>query len=162
MVADGRLVATVRPVVGQIRTDEHKLQRILVNLIENAAKYAPDGPIEIEVMAAGARVLFFVIDHGPGIGTADRDRVFERFVQLNQTLTRSQGGLGLGLYLCRQLATVLDGELVLTETPGGGCSFCLAVSRDLKATDEGDASRTGGGGVLRRPDRPSESPTVPA
>ena len=157
VVTDGRLVATVRPVVGQIRTDEHKLQRILVNLIENAAKYAPDGPIEIEVMAAGARVLFFVIDHGPGIAPADRERVFERFVQLNQSLTRSQGGLGLGLYLCRQLATVLDGELVLTETPGGGCSFCLAVSRELQATDDSDARRGGGGGVLRRPDRPTET-----
>src|SRR5437763_1451331 len=138
VVSDGRVVATVRPVVGQVRTDEHKLQRILVNLIENAAKYAPDGPIEIEVMAAGARVLFFVIDHGPGIAVRDRERVFERFVQLNQTLTRSQGGLGLGLYLCRQLATVLDGELVLTETPGGGSSFCLAVTGDLRASEEGD------------------------
>ena len=150
--ADGRVVATVRPVVGQVRTDEHKLQRVLVNLIENAAKYAPDGPIEIEAMAAGARVLFFVIDHGPGIAVRDRERVFERFVQLNQTLTRSQGGLGLGLYLCRQLATVLDGELVLTETPGGGSSFCLAVSRDLRASEEGDQLRAAGG-VLRRPER---------
>lgn len=159
VVADGRVVATVRPVVGQVRTDQHKLQRILVNLIENAAKYAPDGPIEIEVMAAGARVLFFVIDHGPGIAGPDRDRVFERFVQLNQTLTRSQGGLGLGLYLCRQLATVLDGELILTETPGGGCSFCLAVSRDLQATEESDDLRPGGG-VLRRP-KPDQA-QVPA
>jgi signal transduction histidine kinase len=142
VVADGRVVATVRPVAGRVRTDEHKLQRILVNLIENAAKYAPDGPIEIEVMAAGARVLFFVIDHGPGIDVADRERVFERFVQLDQTTTRSQGGLGLGLYLCRQLATVLDGELVLTETPGGGCSFCVAVNRDLRPMDELAAPHT--------------------
>ena len=162
VVTDGRVVATVRPVVGQVRTDEHKLQRILVNLVENAAKYAPDGPIEIEVMAAGARVLFFVIDHGPGIASADRERVFERFVQLNQSLTRSQGGLGLGLYLCRQLATVLDGELVLTETPDGGCSFCLAVSRDLKPTEDADTLRSNGG-VLRRPQPgPAPAPTVPA
>ena len=57
------------------------------------------------------------------------DEVFERFVQLDQSLTRPQGGLGLGLYLCRQLARLLDGELVLTETPGGGCTFCLAIDR---------------------------------
>ncbi|HEV3226809.1 MAG TPA: HAMP domain-containing sensor histidine kinase [Acidimicrobiales bacterium] len=152
VATDGRVVATVRPVSGVIRTDESKLQRVLLNLIENAAKYAPDGPIEIEVMAAGARVVFFVTDHGPGIAAADRERVFERFVQLNQSLTRSQGGLGLGLYLCRQLATVLDGELVLTETPGGGCSFCLAVSRDLSSTVEAaDAPPSAAGGVLRRP-----------
>jgi signal transduction histidine kinase len=152
LVTEGRVVATVRPVVGQVRTDEQKLHRILVNLIENAGKYAPDGPIEIEVMAAGARVVFFVTDHGPGIAAGDRDRVFERFVQLDQSLTRSQGGLGLGLYLCRQLALVLDGELVLTEAPGGGCSFCLAVSRDLRSTTEAtDPSVGKGGAVLRRP-----------
>src|SRR5260221_409538 len=103
-------------------------------------------------MAAGARVVFFVTDHGPGISTNDRERVFERFVQLDQSLTRSRGGLGLGLYLCKQLAEVLDGELVLTETPGGGCSFCLAVSRDLQSTaTESDARPSATGGVLRRP-----------
>ncbi len=152
VVTEGRVVASVRPSNGEIRTDAQKLQRVLVNLIENAAKYAPDGPIEIDVMAAGARVVFFVTDHGPGIAPNDRERVFERFVQLDQSLTRSRGGLGLGLYLCKQLAEVLDGELVLTETPGGGCSFCLAVSRDLKPTvDDTDVRPTGSGGVLRRP-----------
>jgi signal transduction histidine kinase len=160
VVTEGRVVATIRPVSGIIRTDEQKLSRILVNLIENAGKYAPDGPIEIEVMAAGARVVFFVTDHGPGIAAADRDRVFERFVQLDQSLTRSQGGLGLGLYLCRQLAEVLDGELVLTEAPGGGCSFCLAVSRDLRSTDAPTEVRPSkSAGVLRRP-KPVEAATA--
>jgi signal transduction histidine kinase len=152
VVTEGRVVATVRPSSGAIRTDPQKLQRVLVNLIENAAKYAPDGPIEIDVMAAGARVVFFVTDHGPGIATHDRERVFERFVQLDQSLTRSRGGLGLGLYLCKQLAEVLDGELVLTETPGGGSSFCLAVSRDLQPSEEAaDVRPSAAGGVLRRP-----------
>jgi signal transduction histidine kinase len=152
VATEGRVVASVRPTTGEIRTDEQKLQRVLVNLLENAAKYAPDGPIEIEVMAAGARVVFFVTDHGPGIAPNDRERVFERFVQLDQSLTRSRGGLGLGLYLCKQLAEVLDGELVLTETPGGGCSFCLAVSRNLHTTaPESEVRAAAGGGVLRRP-----------
>jgi signal transduction histidine kinase len=152
VVTEGRVVASVRSSNGEIRTDEQKLQRVLVNLIENAAKYAPDGPIEIEVMAAGDRIVFFVTDHGPGIAATDRDRVFERFVQLDQSLTRSRGGLGLGLYLCKQLAEVLDGELVLTDTPGGGCSFCLAVSRDLHNTAvEAEVRPSAAGGVLRRP-----------
>ena len=160
VVTEGRVVATVRPTNGEVRTDEQKLQRILVNLIENAAKYAPDGPIEIEVMAAGARVVFFVTDHGPGIAPNDRERVFERFVQLDQSLTRSRGGLGLGLYLCKQLAEVLDGELVLTETPGGGSSFCLAVSRDLQNNmlDGDDPRPSAAGGVLRRPSELAATP----
>jgi two-component system sensor histidine kinase KdpD len=133
VVTEGRVVATVRASNGEIRTDEQKLQRVLINLIENAAKYAPDGPIEIDVMAAGARVVFFVTDHGPGIAPTDRERVFERFVQLDQSATRTQGGLGLGLYLARQLAGLLGGELVTTEAPGGGACFCLAIDRALAA-----------------------------
>jgi signal transduction histidine kinase len=146
-VTDGRLV-TVMPARMSVRTDEHKLARILVNLIENAAKYAPDGPIELEVITAGPRAVFFVVDHGPGIAPEDRHKVFERFVQLDQSLTRPHGGLGLGLYLCRQLARLLDGELVLTETPGGGCTFCLAIARQLDGDVEG---RPQNGAVMRRP-----------
>jgi len=160
VVTEGRVVATVRPVTGSVRTDEQKLHRVLVNLIENAGKYAPEGPIEIEVMAAGARVVFFVTDHGPGIAREDRDRVFDRFVQLDQSLTRSQGGLGLGLYLCRQLAQILDGELVLSDAPGGGSSFCLVVSRDLQSTVAPEGRQPVGRKVLRRPDAlPVPTPT---
>jgi len=105
-------------------------------------------------------VVFFVTDHGPGIAPNDRERVFERFVQLDQSLTRSRGGLGLGLYLCKQLAEVLDGELVLTETPGGGSSFCLAVSRDLQNNmlDGDDPRPSAAGGVLRRPSELAATP----
>ncbi|MEY2463590.1 MAG: hypothetical protein QOH64_1728, partial [Acidimicrobiaceae bacterium] len=148
---DGRVVAVASPEIDRLRSDEHKLFRILVNLIENAAKYAPDGPIELEAIAGGANVLFFVTDHGPGISPADRQRVFERFVQLDQSLTRRRGGLGLGLHLCRQLAELLGGDLVLTETPGGGCSFCLAVKRELLLPD-GEVDRgLPANGLLRRP-----------
>jgi signal transduction histidine kinase len=160
-LADGRVEASVKPVVGRVRSDESKLHRVLVNLIENAAKYAPEGPIEVEAMAAGARLLFFVTDHGPGIAPEDRERVFERFTQLEQSLTRRQGGLGLGLYLCRQLAELLGGELVLTDTPGGGACFCLAVDRDLPAPEhpaEPEAEQAPGG-VLRRPSNPPMSAT---
>jgi signal transduction histidine kinase len=73
-----------------------------------------------------------VIDHGPGIPLADRERVFERFVQLDQSSTRRQGGTGLGLHLSRQLAELLGATLELSETPGGGCTFTL----DLPLSDE--------------------------
>jgi signal transduction histidine kinase len=148
-VAEGRVVAVVSPEITRLQSDEHKLFRILVNLIENAAKYAPDGPIELEAIAGGDKVLFFVTDHGPGISRQDRQRVFERFVQLDQSLTRRRGGLGLGLHLCRQLAELLGGELVLTETPGGGCSFCLAVSRQV-VQDGGEVETSAPSSGLRR------------
>ena len=157
-VTEGRVDATVKPVSGPCAQRRVEAAPVLVNLIENAAKYAPEGPIEVEAMAAGARLLFFVTDHGPGIAAADRERVFERFVQLDQSLTRRQGGLGLGLYLCRQLAELLGGELVLTDTPGGGASFCLAVDRDLPGACRPAAGarrwNPRSGGVLRRPSNP--------
>jgi signal transduction histidine kinase len=55
--------------------------------------------------------------------------VFERFVQLDGSSTRTHGGTGLGLYLCRRLAELLDGQLELTETVGGGATFMLTLPR---------------------------------
>lgn len=108
-------------------SDPSKLERILINLVENAAKYAPDAPIELDATRFGPDVRFSVIDHGPGIPERDRERVFEQFVQLDQSSTRRQGGTGLGLHLCRQLTTLVDGRLALEETPGGGCTFSLTI-----------------------------------
>lgn len=66
-------------------------------------------------------------DHGPGIPAGDRQRVFEPIVQLDQSSTRRQGGTGLGLHLCNQLAELLNGRLDLAETPGGRCRFTLVI-----------------------------------
>jgi signal transduction histidine kinase len=108
-------------------SDPSKIERILLNLVENAAKYAPDDPIELQAVRAGDDVRLSVVDHGPGIPARDRDRVFERFVQLDQSSTRRQGGTGLGLHLCKQLAELVDGQITLAETPGGGCTFTLTI-----------------------------------
>jgi signal transduction histidine kinase len=117
------LVATLRP----IATDAEKVHRILTNLVENAVKYAPTGPITVAAASRPSGVAITVSDHGPGIPAGDRRRVFEPFVQLDQSSTRRQGGTGLGLHLCRQLAELLGGGLELNETPGGGCRFTLTL-----------------------------------
>ncbi|MBW3615873.1 MAG: HAMP domain-containing histidine kinase [Actinobacteria bacterium] len=111
----------------QLHTDEQKLHQILCNLIENAYKYAPGAPVRVQAAAIGDRIVIDVVDSGPGIGPADRERVFERFVQLDQTSTRSHGGTGLGLYLCRQVAALLGGTLTLSEADEGGCCFTLTL-----------------------------------
>ncbi len=110
-----------------IHTDEQKLHQVLCNLIENAYKYASGGPIRVQAAAFEDRAVIDVIDTGPGIDAADRERVFERFVQLDQTSTRSQGGTGLGLYLCRQVAALLGGTLTLSQAEAGGCCFTLTL-----------------------------------
>lgn len=92
------------------------LRRILANLIDNAVKHAPGSPsIPVEVTRAGADALVVVEDSGPGIAPADRDRVFEWFTQLDSSTTRPVGGLGLGLYVARQLARAYDGDVLAAD-----------------------------------------------
>jgi signal transduction histidine kinase len=126
---------------GRVVSDPSKIERILLNLVENAAKYARDEPIELQAARVGDEVRLSVVDHGPGIPERDRERVFERFVQLDQSSTRRQGGTGLGLHLCRQLAELVDGRMSLDETPGGGCTFALTIpctaSNALETSDTG-------------------------
>lgn len=112
---------------GVVRTSEPKLRQVLSNLVENACKYAPGGPVDILVHHDGGASRIEVVDSGPGIPPADRERVFERFVQLDQSSTRSQGGTGLGLYLCRQVAVLVGGTLTLDDAPGGGSRFVLTL-----------------------------------
>jgi len=104
--------------------------------VENAAKYGGGTSIEVAVgEAASGAVQIAVIDHGPGVPAEDRDRVFERFVQLNSSSTRTVGGTGLGLYVCRKLAESQQGSITLTDTPGGGCTFTLELPAAPAATE---------------------------
>jgi signal transduction histidine kinase len=122
-------------------SDQHRLRQIVTNLTQNASKYAPDSPIEITIKADVRSVSVAVVDHGPGIPLADRDRVFDRFVQLDQTSTRSQGGTGLGLFICRKLAARLGATLDLQATPGGGCTFNVTLPRaNLRRFSDADAA----------------------
>ena len=116
--------------IGSVVSDPSKIERVLLNLVENAAKYAPGAPIELRAERTGTELTLSVVDHGPGIPACDRERVFERFVQLDQSSTRRQGGTGLGLHLCKQLADLVDGHMALAETPGGGCTFSLTIPAD--------------------------------
>ncbi|MEX1163587.1 MAG: HAMP domain-containing sensor histidine kinase [Nitriliruptor sp.] len=121
-----RVELTVGP-VGAFRSDEDKVRRIIINLVDNARKYAPEGPIEVHVSRGQNTYRFTVDDHGPGVAPEDRDRVFERFVQLDGSNTRSQGGTGLGLHLSRELAEMLGGTLTVGGSPGGGARFTLEL-----------------------------------
>lgn len=134
--SQGRILARCEPGAETISTDPHKIRQVVTNLVENATKYAPEGDIEVLAVPTGSRIEVRVVDHGPGIGPQDRARAFDRFVQLDGSSTRAQGGTGLGLYLCRRVADLLEGELELRDTPGGGATFILSLPREHSTTVE--------------------------
>ena len=107
-----------------IDADPDHLHRILINLVQNAIKYAPGTPVEIVVNPrSGGQVSIAITDHGPGISQLQRDVVFDRFTQLEPSATRSQGGTGLGLHIVRGLIDAMGGQIEILDTPGGGATF---------------------------------------
>jgi len=112
-----------------VRVDPLAISRILGNLLDNAAAYSPQGrAIRLTARRDGGQALVAVQDQGPGIPLADRDRIFQRHVRLNPPSGGHRGGLGLGLYIARRLATAHRGQLQLSDPPGArGARFELRL-----------------------------------
>jgi signal transduction histidine kinase len=117
-----------RPV--EVRVDTSALEQILVNLVDNACKYAGSAEerlIHLRLERDGARALVRVADHGPGISRRDRQRLFRPFSKSDREAANSAPGVGLGLALSYRLARALGGDLRLDEEVKGGACFVLAL-----------------------------------
>ncbi|GII23133.1 sensor histidine kinase [Planosporangium mesophilum] len=112
--------------VPEVYADSTLLERILANLVANAVRFSPTGrPPVITVSEHGGRVEVRVIDRGPGIPVADRERVFRPFQRLGNGDNGNR--VGLGLALSRGLAEVMGGDLTPATTPGGGLTMTLSL-----------------------------------
>jgi signal transduction histidine kinase len=110
--------------VGPMHGDADRLRQVLINLLDNAVKYSPDGGrVEVRVEQNGSLVRFAVRDEGLGIPHGEQQRIFGKFYRLDPQLTRGVGGTGLGLYICRELVRRMEGRLTVTSTEGGGSTF---------------------------------------
>jgi signal transduction histidine kinase len=119
------------------RGDPGAIRQILINVLDNAAKYGPIGQtITIGVRNEGKIVRLWVDDCGPGIAADQRKNAWEPFQRLGGTLDDSTGGAGLGLSIVRDLATAMDATAELSATPTGGTRFTLT----LYTSDNGGAS----------------------
>jgi signal transduction histidine kinase len=123
-----RLEQTVADIV-HVSGDSEKIQQILLNLLTNAVKFTlPDGLIRVDAgLHEAGRVFLRVTDTGAGIPADMVDRIFEPFVQVDSSNTRSGEGTGLGLAISRDLARGMNGELSATSELGVGSVFTLTL-----------------------------------
>jgi len=114
----GKQVQLVGHSAAVIDTRPHALRRVLVNLTDNALKFA--GAAEVHVAADGASLSISVLDRGPGIAEAELAQVLQPFYRVENSRNRDTGGTGLGLAIAQQLAMALGGTLTLSNREGGG------------------------------------------
>jgi two-component system phosphate regulon sensor histidine kinase PhoR len=127
---------SVEPVAAErvplVAADRDKVRQVLVNLIENAMKYSPDGGrIEVGLQSGQSSdeetVIFFVKDQGIGIPSHELARIFEKFYRLDPQMTRGVGGTGLGLYICSELVHRMGGTIWVESSEGEGSTFLLEL-----------------------------------
>jgi two-component system, OmpR family, sensor histidine kinase KdpD len=130
-VADVRTTSEVRaevdhaPGLPLVRVDATQLQRVLVNLLENAARYSPPGdPVRITAGARGGRVTVSVADHGPGVPESERAHIFRPFYR---GAGGGEPGSGLGLAIARGLATANGATLTLEPRDGAGATLTVSI-----------------------------------
>jgi two-component system sensor histidine kinase BarA len=129
-----------------VQTDSPKVQQILYNLLSNAIKFTPErGRILIKAVLTDTTVRISITDSGPGISPEHQDKIFEKFRQLDGSITRKGEGTGLGLAICRQLADLLAATITLHSVIGEGSTFMLDLPINLKIAPVETASGEPGG-----------------
>jgi signal transduction histidine kinase len=114
-----------------LRCDEALLRQVLVNLVENAVKYSPEGRrVDLLIGQEPGWVRFEIVDEGIGIPAAEHERIFEKFYRLDAAMSRGVGGSGLGLYISREIVMQMGGTLTVRSTPGEGSTFTVVLPRN--------------------------------
>jgi len=126
----------------EVQGDKARLLQVITNLLGNAAKYTPPGgQIRLAARREGTEAIVDVVDNGVGIPVAAQARVFEMFEQVDSTLSRAQGGLGIGLALVQRLVMLHRGHVeVFSQGPGQGSTFTVYLP--LAAPEVGEDSQS--------------------
>lgn len=123
--AAGNLATLVVPDDMPVSIDAYRIEQVLVNILTNAIRYAPASKIEIGLMKEDDHAVLRVRDHGPGIAPEHHDRIFQRFeraISVNEV-----SGLGLGLFISREIVERHGGKLTLESSPGNGAAFFIRL-----------------------------------
>jgi signal transduction histidine kinase len=105
--------------------DRHRLEQVFINLLTNALKYGEGKPVEVRLSAKGDKAVLEVEDHGVGIAPEDQRRIFDRFERLEAT--RHVSGLGLGLYIVREIVRAHGGDITVRSAVGEGSTFVVTL-----------------------------------
>ncbi len=133
----GKLTVSVEAPPVRIQGDPVQLARALRSLADNAARHA-ESHIDLRLQTIGEDVRIEVEDDGPAVREADRERIFERFVRLNESRTRASGGTGLGLAIAREISAAHGGSLnVEAGSPRARLVLMLPYQRDERERREG-------------------------
>lgn len=110
--------------------DEDRLVQVLVNLLSNAIKYSPDGTeVQVAVIDAGEFVEVQVLDNGRGVPDDFRDKIFERYTQVEREDGTRKGGTGLGLHVCKRIVEELGGSIGVSSHSGTGSTFWFKIRK---------------------------------
>jgi signal transduction histidine kinase/CheY-like chemotaxis protein len=136
------LVAIVESDVPTIVVGDHiRVRQVLGNLVSNATKFTNVGRVVVRVTNAVGGIYFEVEDTGVGLPPEGRDRLFEQFVQADQSTTREHGGSGLGWAICKPLVTLRGGEIGVTSARRAGSTFWFRIPLVPVVTDDDDRLR---------------------
>lgn len=123
------LVNALPPLLPNVKADESALERIIVNLMENAIKYSEeDSEVRITARTQADKVCIMIEDNGVGIPKEDQTRIFERFYRVDKARSRKAGGTGLGLSIVKHLVQAHGGEVWVDSQPGKGSTFFFTLT----------------------------------
>lgn len=130
----------------QLTGDPRRLEQVLISLLDNAVKFTAKGEVELslahpECFGETVQLSFVVRDSGIGIAAGKMGQLFQPFTQADSSSTRTYGGTGVGLTLCRRLAALMGGDITVESAPGEGSVFCFTASFGHVTT--GDDSTAG-------------------
>ncbi len=131
------------PDLSTISTDPHRVQQVLINLLSNAFKFTKEGSVEFGCFYNGNNVEFYVRDTGIGISNGDRNRIFERFMQVDHGEEIIYGGTGIGLSISKAIIEKLNGNIYLVDKKPPGAEFRFTIPFIPVKVEDGNVSDSG-------------------
>jgi signal transduction histidine kinase len=128
---------TVAGDIDQVRCDPGLIGRVVHNLLDNACKFSNDNdPVSVVISSVDGHALVDVIDSGIGIDPSEQENIFDRFYQVDSSLTRQAQGAGIGLNIARELARLHRGDIEVVSSLGEGARFRVSLPVDPEMRSE--------------------------